>query len=149
MRFSRRLKIGAGILLLILICLIWYMGLLPSFDGPARAGVRHALNLRVLPWGTSVRDFSHDAWTDEVIEVDLSLQPQRFEQFLKGRKFVPEIVIAPMMSDSFSRMQERDPFRVAEIWSWSFQDPAGGFGAKCSLYVSEKRDRMMVVYLSD
>ncbi len=100
---------------LIFISFLWYIGLIPIFNGPARAGVRNALNLWKLPVSLRVNSSGYEAWTDYIFEADLSINAKDFDQLLSGRRYEFRAPV-PGTKTAAIRIDHHDEFLVAEIW---------------------------------
>jgi hypothetical protein len=66
----------------------WYRGYIPVADGPYKARLRHALNLSMLPSSVSITAAGHESWTDYLLFVEVSIEPEQLPELLRGRDFV-------------------------------------------------------------
>ena len=131
----------------------WYSGLIPIGDSQARAGLRHAVDLRMLPSGVTVNSSGVESWADYIFEVDISIDPASFEELLEGRDFiVSKHLMYGMQSTEAYRIPGYSGFEVSEVWHWEDvpeDAPEGGIGTRCTIYTNSERNRAFVRYSSD
>ena len=140
--------------LIILAPLAWYLGLIPIATGPARAGIRHALNLKVLPSSIRINASGSESWADSIIEADLEINPEQFDSLMSNRKFEQEDMdrIGGSSMTSAYRIDSYSGFEADTTWVWSYQPPDMNqydHGAKCTLYVNNARDRVFLRFTAD
>ncbi|MFN7564749.1 MAG: hypothetical protein ACK5TH_23445 [Prosthecobacter sp.] len=86
-------------LLVLTACLLlpyaWYQGFIPVADGPYKARLRHALNLSILPSSVSITAAGHESWTDYLLFVEVSMEPEQLPELLRGARFCPPRVATP------------------------------------------------------
>lgn len=150
----KRRRFFAGLLALLTSCasLAWYYGFLPFLGGPERAGVRHALNLYMLPIGTTINASGVESWTDYIFEADLSVSPQRFESFLTGRHFKRHDLASHSEPTTAYRIDNYQGFPATESWSWSYRPKdlkEGDYGSRCTIYTNAQHDRIFILYTAD
>lgn len=147
-------------ILIILICVIvafaslaWYHGFIPIASGPVKAGVRHALNLTLLPSSTQVNASGSESWTDYIFEAELSISSDQFDRLLSGREFEEdtETRLRKGMTNAY-RISEYSGFEIDAIWSWSHRPSdlrEGDHGSSCIVYANKARDRVLIRYIAD
>ena len=152
MKKRRSYLVGLFIVALLFILLAWYMGLVPVFNGPARAGVRHALGFRFLPWSVTVNAASTDAWTDYVFRGDISIHPADFEKLLAARNYEMQ-PFQPSEESLSESVDGRHPgFHVAETWVCSYSPPPSRLddhGTTITLETNAERNRVFILYGTD
>ena len=150
---KRRRRLVALFVAIALLAAAWYWGLVPVASSSARASLRHAMDLKMLPSGVEVNSSGMEAWTDYIFEADISINPDSFEKLLAGRDFQKSM--NKMYGVEFTRaynMPGYQGFRVAEVWYWEdvpADAPEGGIGSRCTVYTNEKRNRVFISYSSD
>lgn len=146
--------------LLILICgfvalasFAWYHGFIPIASGSAKAGIRHALNLKLLPFSTQVNVSGSESWTDYIFEADLSIAPDQFDRLLSGRQFEQDTGTGFREEmTTAGRISDYSGFEIDAIWSWAHRPPnpsEGDHGSGCVIYVNKTRDRVFIRYTAD
>ena len=152
MKKARRLIIAAILLGTALVCYAWYDGFVPVFGGFSRASVRHALNLRILPFGASITTDGVESWTDYIYEADISIPPDRFESLLVGRHFKKQpLDRGPEMTSAY-RIEGYHGFEATEIWTWGDHPKdlgPGDYGTYCTVYCNAARDRAFIRFTAD
>ena len=140
-------------LMIALFAVAWYFGMVPVGAGPARANLRHAVNLKILPSGVKVNSSGMEAWTDYIFEADICIDPNNFEKLLDGRDF--ELSKNLMYGVDFTRayrIPDYTGFKVSEVWYWEdvpADAPEGGIGSRCTVYTNQERNRVFIRYSSD
>jgi hypothetical protein len=143
-------------LLAVSVCLFmayaWCRGFIPIADGPYKARLRHALNLPILPSSVSITATGHESWTDYLLFVEVSIEPKRLPELLRGRDFVRQELRRPDEVTETSYIQGYKGFSIAEHWRW--QDPSTAsehdtFGRYCDVWVNAAHDRVFIEYVAD
>ncbi|MGJ8655542.1 MAG: hypothetical protein ACSHX6_03750 [Akkermansiaceae bacterium] len=73
--------------LIILTPLAWYHGFIPVASGKTKAGLRHALQIKLLPSSMKINSSGSESWTDYILEADCTIKPEQFNSLIAGRKF--------------------------------------------------------------
>lgn len=131
----------------------WYHGFVPLASAEARSGLRHALDLGILPSSVRVNASGSESWTDYIFEADISISPAQFDRLLSARAFAKE-------SDPFFRDKMTEAYRIPDysgfeidcVWSWSYKPPdlrEGDHGSSCTVYANKSRDRAFILYTGD
>lgn len=130
----------------------WYQGFIPIADGPYKARLRHALNLPILPSSVSITAAGHESWTDYLLFVEVSIQPEKLPQLLRGREFVRQELLRPDEVTETTYIEGYKGFTVAEHWLWRAR-PTGSkdewVGCWCEVWVNAARDRAFIEYAAD
>ncbi len=71
----------------------WYQGYIPIADGPYKARLRHALNLSILLSCVSITAAGHESWTDDLLFVEVSIEPKQVPELLRGREFTRQELV--------------------------------------------------------
>lgn len=125
----------------------WYEGLIPIFGGMEKAGLRTALNLRFLPFGTKINASHTEAWTDFIFIADLTISPRRFDDLLKGHEYEKAPYLKSTNKITSPEIDGVPGFSVAE--RWYSQNPEGAPYGSCEIMTNSTRTRMYVKYLVD
>jgi hypothetical protein len=143
-------------LLVLTACLLlpyaWYQGFIPVADGPHKARLRHALNLAILPNSVSITAADHESWTDYLLFVEVSMEPEQLPELLRGRDFVRQELSQAETVTQASYIDGYVGFKIAEHWLW--KDPAtasaqGGDPCFCEVWFNAARDRAFIGYVAD
>lgn len=131
----------------------WYQGFVPLASGEAKAGIRHALDLGILPSSVRVNASGSESWTDYIFEADISISPAQFDRLLSGRAFAQDSdpYFRGKMTDAY-RIPDYSGFEIDGVWSWSYRPPdlrEGDHGSACTIYASKSRDRAFILYTAD
>jgi hypothetical protein len=130
----------------------WYQGFIPIADGPCKARLRHALNLPILPSSVSITAAGHESWTDYLLFVEVSIQPEKLPQLLLGREFVRQELLRPDEVTETTYIEGYKGFTIAEHWLW--RDPATAsehdtFNCYCEVWLNAAHDRAFVCYVAE
>jgi hypothetical protein len=125
----------------------WYLGLIPVGNGGPKAGLRHALNLKILPCSLEILGSGGESWTDYLFVADIRVSPNQFPELLKGRNFEPYEHYQEMIEESW--IQNFEPPHVTESWSWLANGDNDNPGARCTVHSDKERSRVFVRYISD
>jgi hypothetical protein len=130
----------------------WHQGYIPIADGPYKARLRHALNLPILPSSVSITAAGHESWTDYLLFVEVSIQPEKLPQLLRGREFVRQELLRPDEVTETTYIEGYQGFTIAEHWLW--RDPATAsehdtFSCYCEVWLNATHDRAFVCYVAE
>ena len=129
----------------------WYLGFVSIASGPARAGIRHALNLKFLPLSLRVNSSGTESWTDYIFEADFQIDPQSLDSLLAGRSFVlEETSFYQGRKTTAQRINSYQGFPISEMWSCHYPaERQGDQGTTCTFYTNRQRDRVFISYMTD
>lgn len=153
MKIVRWLRYVVGVLMVVFLCLAWYIGLIPIADGPARSGLRHALSLRVLPSTLRIVESGGYSFKDYAFQADITIAPEEFEVLLSGREFSNVSAEHITNGDSVANLIEKhDSFVIDSVWDWSSPNAErklGDYGPQCTVYSDKDRHRVLITYGAD
>ncbi len=144
---KRSCLIALVVVLAILSPFAWYLGLIPVGDSGPKAGLRHALNLKILPSSLEIVGSGGESWTDYLFVADIRVSPNQFPELLKGRNFEPYDHYLETIEESW--IQNFEPLHVTESWSWPANGDNDNPGARCTVHSNKERSRVFVRYISD
>lgn len=130
----------------------WYYGFIPIADGPYKARLRHALNLPILPGSVSITAAGHESWTDYLLFIEVSLEPQKLPELLRGRDFVRQELLRPNDVTETTYIEGYVGFTIAEHWHWQDRPQKianGDLGSSCSIWFNAAHDRAFIEYMAD
>lgn len=130
----------------------WYHGFVPVADGPYKARLRHALNLSMLPGSVAITAAGHESWTDYLLFVEVSMEPQQLPELLRGRNFVRQELLRPDDVTETSYINGYVGFKIAEHWLWKDPATASDQGVDpcfCEVWFNAARDRALIHYAAD
>lgn len=128
----------------------WYHGYIPIADGPYKARLRRALNLPILPSGVSITAAGHESWTDYLLFIEVSIEPNQVPELLRGREFIRKELVRPDEVTETTYIEGYKGFTIAEHWRWI--DPItvsgnGTFGRFCDVSVNAAHNRVFIEYV--
>lgn len=144
---NRSCLITLGAFLVFILCFAWYFGFIPVGESGPKAGLRHALDLKVLPSSVEIVGHGGESWTDYLFVADLRISPDQFPELLTGRDFEPYQHYLETIEESW--ISNFEPLPVAESWEWPANDDDDSFVARCSIHTNADRTRVFVRYVSD
>ncbi len=137
----------------LLLAFAWYLGFIPIAEGPARSGLRHALDIRMLPSSTTVISSGSDMWTDYIFHAEVTIEPGELQELLSGREFSHDPK-HPFLGQNThaSLIDGYVGFPIHEYWTWSgepMEPKLGDYGPRCDVYVDASGSRVLVNYGAD
>jgi hypothetical protein len=110
------------------------------------------LNLAILPNSVSITAADHESWTDYLLFVEVSMEPEQLPELLRGRDFVRQELSQAETVTQASYIDGYVGFKIAEHWLW--KDPAtasaqGGDPCFCEVWLNAARDRAFIGYVAD
>ena len=131
----------------------WYLGFVPLGSGTARAGLRHALDLKVLPSSVRINSSGSESWTDYKFEADFDIDPAQFDKIFEGRDFIQEELFPhDERTTRAVRIPDYSGFPIAAVWGWSHRPPdlrEGDYGSGCAIWANASRTRAFLRYTAD
>lgn len=128
----------------------WYQGYIPIADGPYKARLRRALNLSILPSSVSITAAGHESWTDYLLFVEVSIEPEQVPELLRGREFTRQELVRPDEVTETTYIEGYKGFTITEHWRWldpSTVSASGTFGRFCDARVNAAHDRVFIEYV--
>ena len=130
----------------------WYHGYIPIADGPYKARLRRALNLPILPGSVSIPAAGHESWTDYLLFIEVSIEPNQVPELLRGREFIRKELVRPDEVTETTYIEGYKGFTIAEHWHWEDQPPPSqniDIGCWCNVWMNAAHDRVFIEYVAD
>ena len=147
---TRYVLITLGALIVVAFAWLWYHGWIPLASGPARAGIRHALKIPILPGSLRINHSYKESWTDYTFEAQFDIDPADFPRLLQGREYVHSSDPPHDSGYHPDRMDGGWVYTDKGLWGWpSANLKSEEMDPTCTIYTTAERDRVFLSYMAE